>query len=406
MRQGIQPRARVGLTVYDSPMKTKLLYLTLVVALLSACSSPTPSATAIATAEPTELAAPTVILEPKPTEIAPAAEAPTEAVLPTATLVPVPQAPEVIAENLNFPWELVFLPDGGMLLTERAGTLLLLGQNGSRIPVEGVLHVGEGGLLGMALHPDFATNGWIYLFLTSTQGLEIVNRVERYVYKDHTLSERVLILEGIRGAPIHDGGRIKFGPDGMLYITTGDSGNADLSQDRDSLNGKILRVKDDGSIPVDNPFGTAIWSYGHRNPQGLDWDSQGRLWATEHGPSGLESGKDEVNLIEPGKNYGWPVIRGSQTQEGMVTPVIESGSNDTWAPSGATIVNDVLYYTGLRGQALYKVPVEGMSLEKLEVLYKGQFGRIRNVVLGPDGRLYLMTSNGNGADKVIAIPVP
>jgi glucose/arabinose dehydrogenase len=293
-----------------------------------------------------------------------------------------------------------------MLLTERAGTLLLLGQNGSRLPVEGVLHIGEGGLLGMALHPDFATNGWIYLFLTSTQGLEIVNRVERYVYKDHTLSERVLILEGIRGAPIHDGGRIKFGPDGMLYITTGDSGKPDLSQDRDSLNGKILRVRDDGSIPTDNPFGTAIWSWGHRNPQGLAWDSQGRLWATEHGPSGLESGKDEVNLIEPGKNYGWPVIRGSQVQEGMVTPVIESGSNDTWAPSGATIVDDVLYYAGLRGQALYKVPVEGMSLEKLEVLYKGEFGRIRNVVQGPDGRLYLMTSNGNGADKVIVISVP
>ena len=298
------------------------------------------------------------------------------------------------------------MPDGGMLLTERPGTLLLLGQNGSRIPVEGVLHVGEGGLLGMALHPDFASNGWVYLYLTSTQGLEIVNRVERYVYKDHTLSERVLILEGIRGAPIHDGGRIKFGPDGMLYITTGDSGKSDLSQNLDSLNGKILRVRDDGSIPADNPFGTAIWSWGHRNPQGLAWDTQGRLWATEHGPNGLESGKDEVNLIEPGKNYGWPVIRGSETQEGMVTPVIESGSNDTWAPSGATIVNEVLYYTGLRGLALYKVPVEGMSLEKLEVLYKGEFGRIRNVVLGPDGGLYLMTSNGNNADKVIAISVP
>ena len=244
------------------------------------------------------------------------------------------------------------------------------------------------------------------MYLTSTQGLNIVNRVERYVYKDHTLSERVLILEGIRGAAIHDGGRIKFGPDGMLYITTGDAGVTSLSQDLSSLNGKILRVEDDGSIPADNPFGTAVWSYGHRNPQGLAWDSLGRLWATEHGPSGAESGQDEVNLIKKGQNYGWPVIRGAQVQEGMVTAVIESGARDTWAPSGAVIVNDVLYYAGLRSQGLYKVPLEGMSLEKLEVLYKGEYGRLRNVVLGADGRLYLMTSNGNDADKVIAVPVP
>jgi glucose/arabinose dehydrogenase len=174
----------------------------------------------------------------------------------------------------------------------------------------------------------------------------------------------------------------------------------------ESLNGKVLRVGDNGSIPAGNPFGTAIWSWGHRNPQGLAWDSQGRLWATEHGPSGTESGKDEVNLIEKGNNYGWPVIRGAEVQEGMITPMIESGSRDTWAPSGAVIVADVLYFAGLRGQALYKVPIEGMRLEKLEVLYKGEFGRLRNVVLGPDGRLYLMTSNGNAEDKVIAIPMP
>lgn len=382
-------------------MKTTPLYLILIAALVSACASPTPLPTAI----PIELSTPVVITESKPTETQPAVQ-PTKAVPATVTSKPVPQEPEVIAENLNFPWELVFLPDGGILLTERDGNLLLLGLNGLRIPVEGVHHVGEGGLLGMALHPDFASNGWIYLYLTSTKGLEIVNRVERYVYKEHTLSERVLILEGIRGAPIHDGGRLKFGPDGMLYITAGDSGNSDLAQNLNSLNGKILRLKDDGSIPADNPFGTAIWTYGHRNPQGLAWDSQGRLWATEHGPSGLETGNDEINLIEKGKNYGWPAIRGMQTQEGMVTPVIESGKNDTWAPSGATIVNDVLYYAGLRGQALYKVPIEGMSLDKLQVLYKGDFGRVRNVVQSPDGRLYLMTSNGTNADKVIAIPVP
>ncbi|MGB4594484.1 MAG: PQQ-dependent sugar dehydrogenase [Anaerolineaceae bacterium] len=386
-------------------MKTRLLYPLLIIALLSACSNPTPTPVVVPTPQTTELVVPTVIVEPIPQEKA-ATSGLTEAVPPSATMEPVPQEPEVIAENLNFPWELAFLPDGGILVTERPGSLMLLEGNGERIPVEGIRHIGEGGLLGMALHPGFASNGWIYLYLTSTQGLNIVNRVERYVYKNHTLSERVLILEGIRGAAIHDGGRIKFGPDGMLYITTGDAGVTSLSQDLSSLNGKILRVEDDGSIPADNPFGTAVWSYGHRNPQGLAWDSLGRLWATEHGPSGAESGQDEVNLIKKGQNYGWPVIRGAEVQEGMVNAVIESGTRDTWAPSGAVIVNDVLYYVGLRSQGLYKVPLEGMSLEKLEVLYKGEYGRLRNVVLGADGRLYLMTSNGNDADKVIAVPVP
>ena len=383
-------------------MKKKLIVAILCILLLNACSNLLPNPKITPSAEPNELAAPTVIIK----ESSPTPENPTPVSPVDSTNTPVPQEPEVIAEGLNFPWELVFLPDGGMLVTERPGTLLLLGENGSRIPVDGVRHIGEGGLLGMALHPDFATNGWIYLYLTSTQGLSIVNRIERYVYRDHTLSERVLILDGIRGAPIHDGGRIKFGPDGMLYITTGDAGMTSLSQDLSSLNGKILRIEDDGTIPAENPFVTAIWSWGHRNPQGLAWDSQGRLWATEHGPSGTDSGQDEVNLIEKGQNYGWPVIRGQETQVDMVSPVIESGKRDTWAPSGAAIVGDDLFFAGLRGQALYKVPVEGMSLEKLEVLYKGEFGRIRNVVLGPDGRLYLMTSNGNNSDKVIAIQIP
>jgi len=204
---------------------------------------------------------------------------------------------EVVAENLQIPWEVAFLPSGELLVTERPGRLLIIGDNRIAIEVEGVHHVGEGGLMGLALHPNFISNNYVYLYLTSRQGGSIVNRVERYVLSNNLLTNREIILEGIRGAQNHDGGRIEFGPDGYLYITTGDAQSPDSAQDTSSLNGKILRIKDDGSIPDDNPFANAVYSYGHRNPQGIAWDDDGNLWSTEHGPSGIQSGNDELNLI-------------------------------------------------------------------------------------------------------------
>lgn len=355
---------------------------------------PTPVIVAAATIEPAPPAT-----EPAATEAAsPETASPTEA--PTSPAEP-PPAVEVIAEGLNLPWELVFLPDGGMLLTERPGVLTLLGSPEGKLTVEGVHHQGEGGLLGMALHPEFAANNYLYLYFTTIQNGQVINRVERYVYRDHTLSDKLLIIDNLPGARYHDGGRIAFGPDGYLYITTGDAGNPQSAQDLNSLAGKILRLRDDGSLPPDNPFGTAVYSYGHRNPQGLAWDSQAQLWATEHGPSGFESGNDEVNLIEAGKNYGWPVIRGLETRDGMVTPLVESTRSDTWAPSGMLILDDVIYFAGLRGAALYAVPTSNPSLATLETYFKNEFGRLRTVVLGPDGLFYLLTSNGD--DKLIRV---
>lgn len=329
---------------------------------------------------------------------------------PTASVIPTQkpsvtssaefqQNPEVVVENLTVPWEIGFLPDGALLLTERPGTVLLI-EAGSKtpLPIQGVIHRGEGGLLGMALHPNFTENSWLYLYLTTQGESGLVNRVERYTFDLATksLTERTSILENIPGAANHDGGRIAFGPDGYLYITTGDAQNEALAQDTNSLAGKILRIAADGSIPEDNPFGTAVYSYGHRNPQGLAWDADGRLWATEHGPSGTRSGFDEVNLIEKGANYGWPKIKGQETAAGMQKPIIESGASETWAPAGAAIIGDRLFFTGLRGETLYSARIGAGQLEDLLAHFREAYGRLRLIKLGPDGWLYFGTSNTDG----------
>lgn len=313
---------------------------------------------------------------------------------------------EIFTQDLNIPWDVEFLPapigasgpDGRILLTERPGNLLIIGQDKKVIPVQGVKHIGEGGLLGLALHPDFTNKHWIYLYLTSQTGNQITNRVERYRLNDAELSERTVILEGIHGSSVHDGGQLAFGSDKLLYISTGDAGQSNLSQDKNSLNGKILRVKDDGSIPEDNPFGNPVYSYGHRNPQGLAWDDQGRLWATEHGRSGALSGLDELNLIEKGANYGWPVIQGDETREGMKTPVINSGPNETWAPSGLAFFDGRLFFAGLRGETLYAYNPETRELRKY---FAGVYGRLRTVKAGLGG-IYFTTSNrdGRGQPKI------
>jgi len=320
------------------------------------------------------------------------------------------EAVSVIASNLKIPWAIAFLSDGGLLVTERTGIvqhLAISATSTTAIPINGVKHIGEGGLLGIVLHPDFNTNHWLYLYLTTVQGSHTVNRVDRYVYEKEKFTDRKTIIENIPGALYHDGGKLAFGPDGNLYVTTGDAMQSNLSQDTNSLAGKVLRVKDDGSIPSDNPFGNAVYSSGHRNSQGLAWDDLGRLWATEHGRSGVLSGFDEINLIEKGKNYGWPVIEGDKTQEGMVAPAMNSGPDVTWAPSGLAYVNGSLFVGGLRGEALYEYVI---SEKKLITHFKNRFGRIRAVQLGLDGFLYLTTSNTDGRgtpmegdDKVIRI---
>ncbi len=307
---------------------------------------------------------------------------------------------EIVATNLKIPWDIAFLPDGALLVTERPGNLVYLGNEKKKIRIE-TSHIGEGGLLGLTLHPDFQKNHWIYLYNTYDQSGKTFNRIERYRYENGVITDQKIIIRDIPGSKYHDGGRMAFGPDGYLYITTGDAEQENLAQDLKSLAGKILRIKDDGSLPLDNPFGNAIYSYGHRNPQGLTWDDKGRLWSTEHGPSGvLVNGQDELNLIEKGQNYGWPVIMGDETASGMKSPVLQSGS-DTWAPASALYWDGSIFFGGLRGAALYEAKVNQDSVE-LEEHFKGIFGRIRTVVIGPDGYFYLTTSNddGRGEPKV------
>jgi len=316
----------------------------------------------------------------------------------------------VMATGLQIPWEVIELPDGDLLVTERPGKLRRIGQGGQQVyEISGVQHVGEGGLLGLAIHPDYKNNKQLYIYLTSRQDGGLINRVERYRYENDSLTDRRVIVDNIPGASNHDGGRIAFGPDGKLYITTGDAGKPDLAQDRNSLAGKILRLNDDGSIPNDNPFNSAVYSLGHRNPQGIAWDSEGRLWSTEHGRSGVASGYDELNRVVKGGNYGWPVIQGDETAEGTIRPVAHSGADETWAPAGLAYHDGSLFFTGLRGETLYEAKIVSADSVNLTAHFRGQYGRLR-AVTASDDVLYVSTSNQDGRgtpqsgdDKILAI---
>lgn len=305
----------------------------------------------------------------------------------------------VIQEGLYVPWSIAFFRKGEFAFTERNGFLKLVGPNPISIRVPEAMEIGEGGLLGLAIHPDFSTNHFIYLYFTTQAGEKILNRVVRYEFTDYVLIKNKVVLDNIPGGSVHNGGAIAFGPDNYLYISTGDSGQEELAQDKNSLGGKILRINDDGSIPSDNPFGNEVYSFGHRNPQGLAWDYEGNLWETEHGRSGVTSGLDELNLITRGSNYGWPIVQGDEKREGMVAPMINSGSL-TWAPSGLAFRGGNLFFAGLRGESLYKVNVLPQGkLGPLTSHFAGKYGRLRGVVLGPDDFIYFSTSNRDGRGK-------
>lgn len=326
---------------------------------------------------------------------------------------------ETLATGLEVPWGMAWSPDGALWITERPGRLVRLpaaawrgdpdpeGAAARRASVEvpGVAATGEGGLMGVALDPDFRTNRRIYLALTYRDPDGVANRVDRYRIAGgeggFRLVERTPVVTSIPGASFHDGGRIVFGPAGRLWVTTGDAGSGERAQEKGSLAGKILRLAPDGSVPGGNPFGTPVWSYGHRNPQGLAWGPDGTLWSTEHGPSGPGPGHDEVNRIERGGNYGWPEIRGDERRPGMRTPVRHSGEA-TWAPAGAAWVDGSLFFGGLRGEGLYELQVEGGAppATGIRVHFFEELGRIRAVRTGPDGLLYFTTSNRDGRGRV------
>ena len=324
---------------------------------------------------------------------------------------------ESVVRDLATIWAVDFAPDGRIFLTERSGRIRTV-RDGVLDPepwltIDGVVETGESGLMGLALDPEFSTNGYVYTTYTYAAGGGLQNRLVRL--KEDRATGRgamdAVLLDDVRGGRVHDGGRVKIGPDGKLYWTMGESGSQDLAQSLDTLNGKILRLNLDGSIPADNPFpGSPIYSYGHRNPQGLTWQpGTGLLFALDHGPSGQQSCCDEVNLIVPGQNYGWPRASGDQMLEGTMPPLLHSGTSrdTTWAPGGAAFVSsgpwaNSLLFVGLRGEALYRVtldPAGGRSVVGLEEHFKGQYGRLRDVVEGPDGALYLTTSNKDGRGR-------
>jgi glucose/arabinose dehydrogenase len=263
----------------------------------------------------------------------------------------------------------------------------------------GAEEMGEGGQLGLALDPDFEENDTLYAYYTTEEDGEARNRIVRLVEEDGVAEQREVLLEG-PAARIHNGGRIAFGPDGKLYATLGDTSEASLAQDRDALAGKIVRLNPDGSIPEDNPFGgSPVYSYGHRNPQGLAWDGEGSLYAPEHG----QSARDELNRIRPGDNYGWPEIQGDENAPGLTPPILQSGE-ETWAPSGAEYVGEgpwagSVLFTGLAGESLHRVeidPEDPARVTEHQEYLEGEYGRLRTVKQGPDGALYLLTSNRDG----------
>ncbi|HEX5203158.1 MAG TPA: PQQ-dependent sugar dehydrogenase [Actinoplanes sp.] len=314
--------------------------------------------------------------------------------------------PDVVATGAEVPWGLTFLPDGSALTAERMSARILRLRPGATpetvATVPGVVPGGEGGLLGLAASPTYAQDNYLYAYLTAAAD----NRIVRFRLSSPQTVEPV--LTGLAKASIHNGGRIAFGPDGMLYAGVGDAGNTANAQNQQSLNGKILRMRPDGSVPADNPFaGSRVYSLGHRNVQGLAWDAQGRLFAIEFG----QNTWDEVNLIVAGGNYGWPTVEGTGTDPRFRNPIVQWSTAEA-SPSGAAIVGDTLYVAALRGARLWQVPLDGNGgAGSPTAQLTGSYGRLRTVEAGPDGWLWVTTSNRDGRgtpaatdDRVIRFP--
>jgi glucose/arabinose dehydrogenase len=334
---------------------------------------------------------------------------------------------EEVVTGLEVPWGIAFLPNQDMLVTERPGRIRLV-RDGKLIPQPvatiKVTETGEDGLLGIATDPNFEANRFFYIYYTTDKNGKQVNRVERWQLSANglTASPQRVIVDNIPEARFHNGGRIRFGPDGMLYIGTGDAREPNLSQDVNSLAGKILRVTADGEVPKDNPFaGNPVYISGIRNTQGFDWLNKSKLWVTDHGPSGDlgRRGHDELTLAKAGDNLGWPDIYRCESQEGMVTPAMVW--REALPPGGAAIYTGdsipewkgSLIIATLRSQQLQRIIFNPQSPEKIErheMYLQGEYGRLREAIMGPDGELYVTTSNCDGRgncpaqqDKILRI---
>ncbi|KNH17388.1 glucose sorbosone dehydrogenase [Arthrobacter sp. ZBG10] len=322
--------------------------------------------------------------------------------VPPATAGWSPVVAERLTVGLQTPWAAVFLPDGTALISERDSARLKAVRNGAVTvvgQVPGVAAGGEGGLLGLALSPGFAADRYLYLYLTAAEDNRVVRaRVEETADGGLALGAPEAVFTGIPKAGTHNGGRIRFGPDGFLYVATGDSQRRDQPQDPNALGGKILRLTADGQPAPGNPFGNAVYSLGHRNVQGLAWDGSGQLWASEFGPDK----DDELNLILPGANYGWPEVTGAPQRQGFQDAKAVWPSTAESSPSGLEIIGSTAYLGALRGQRLWTVPLEGNAAGDPVAHFTREYGRIRDVVRAPDGRLWLLT-NGQNPDFVLIL---
>jgi glucose/arabinose dehydrogenase len=316
--------------------------------------------------------------------------------------------PKVVARldlQLDIPWAAVFLPNGTAIISERDSALLKAVRDGRATTigqVPGVAPGGEGGLLGLALSPEFPADRYLYLYFTSAQDNRIA-RLKLTEQPDGSLDfgDLEVVFTGIPKASTHNGGRIRFGPDGFLYVGTGDSQRREQPQDRNALGGKILRLTPEGDPAPGNPFGNAVYSLGHRNVQGLAWDSAGRLWASEFGPDV----NDELNLIEPGANYGWPAVTGAPHREEYRDAKVVWPSTADSSPSGLEIVGSTAYLGALRGQRLWTVSLSGEEAQTPVGYFTQEYGRIRDVIRTPDGGFWLLTNNKN-PDFVLVLAPP
>lgn len=304
---------------------------------------------------------------------------------------------QTLSTGLSIPWGMDFLPNGSALVTERGSGVIykVRARGGNPKPlmtVAGVDSGGEGGLLGLALSPRYRRDRLVYVYYTAAGD----NRVARFKLGE----QPEVILQNIPKAGIHNGGRIEFGPDRKLYIGTGDAGDSSNAQSLETFAGKILRINQNGSTPNDNPFGDSkIWSYGHRNVQGFDWDADGRMWASELGQNTL----DELNLIRPGRNYGWPVREGDMGEDGdFVDPKVTWATSEA-SPSGVAIKNSTVFMAALRGERLWRIPINGVRAGNPKAIFNGTFGRLRTVELAPDRSLWLATANGSNSDRIIRV---
>jgi len=341
-------------------------------------AEPIPSVT-----QPTDLPS-----QPTPSDATPSEAAPDEGA-GTRT----PEAVGAIAEGLEVPWGVDFLPDGAAVVTERVSGRVLRVTADGRVSGLGAIGAavaqGEAGLLGTAVSPDFAEDRTLFFYVTTASD----NRVVKARLEGSRLGTTTVVLDGIPAGFIHDGGRIAFGPDGHLYVTTGETGDPDLAQDPDSLAGKILRITPDGEPAPGNPDpASPVWSLGHRNVQGLAWDDEGRLWASEFG----DSAWDELNLVEKGGNYGWPRVEGTGGGPGLVDPQLVWPVEQA-SPSGLAYADGHLWMAGLRGQRLWRIRVtaDGRATRPRAYLTE-EYGRLRTVATAPDGLLWLTTSNRDG----------